>query len=198
MITWQSYLWQGLQRAWGRIEHPGVLLPRSRLGCSQPNQPPQLLPHQLSQRVAALPILQLQVCMHGRRNEQYKVHFGSAHLVWKIFFSSSAHEVLWLQPLFCLAHNQIIFRGNPILIQKLHLNILWLTSFPYPHSKGRALHGLQSLSDLNITFHLYIFQLPKLHLVWKKRTAKKQGCLTVLYSLNNHKQFLREVLQAQF
>lgn len=64
--------------------------------------------------------------------------------------------------------------------------------------KGESTAGLAKPFRFKHYFPSVHFSTTKTALGMKKRTAKKQGCLTVLYSLNNHKQFVREVLQAQF
>lgn len=74
---------------------------------------------------------------HSRRSEQCSAHFPPAHSVWKRSFSIPVPDVFWPQPLFHLARNHTVFRGNPILLYKLHLNKLCLTSLPYPRSKGK-------------------------------------------------------------
>ena len=52
-----------------------------------------------------------------------------------------------------------------------------LPLFPIHVQRERALHGFQSHSHLNITFHLYMFQLSKPHSVWKKAQQRSKVVL---------------------
>lgn len=131
------------------------------------------------------------MCVHCRRSQQYQAPLPPAHLVWRILPNSVPAPHLspfaW--------HTITSYCEGIRFFLKSCISIVLLL---FPIYVQRILQGFQSHPHLNIIFYVSTLKPTFDTKKKKKSTAKKLSCLTILYSLNNHKQFLRKVLQAQF